>query len=1111
MRTNFTEAQLQAVTTIDRHVSVSAGAGSGKTRVLVERFLYILERYGLEGAGRKAEFSARNILAITFTRKAATEMKLRIRKEMNERLEHSSAEQAQFWRQQLELLEGAQIGTIHSLCKRILRDNPVEAQLDPDFTVLEDSRQPQFEAEELQRFLRRRLAEGDSQLQLLVQLYGADKVKTQLKTLLPLLPELCGEKNLQSPYIEAVERQLPQLQARLYATLSELAERREELTGAKTKGREQLNALAEQLPELQLLPLEQWDSVVDMPSASGKIKELVNEYKNDMKLVKPLVACRTALPLLDAWQAVLRELQSQLEHSKQQQELLSFADLELQAIKLLREQAEVRRKYQERYPFIMVDEFQDTNELQLQLVHLLCGDNESSLQAVPGKNLFIVGDPKQSIYRFRGADVSVFAAAQQEIAAAGGVNISMYDNFRSTDRVLTACNEVFSHLMSADVEREVYFESLQPHRETEELPQLLLVEYPKDSPLPKRAYEAQIVAQRLKELHAADRDYSEMAILLRAMTHCPTLTAALTAAGVPFTVVDGKGFYERQEVLDLLNLLAVLSNQYSSLELAGVLRSPYFGLTDATLTTLFLNQQGLKLWQALQQQAAELQDEQQRQLAMRAAQKLARLRTVASLQALPQLWECLWQELQVDAVLAGQEYGASKLANAKKLRQLSESYCAEKQASLSAWLQQVQELRRLEVRETAANVSAGDAVTIMTIHKSKGLEFPVVVLPMLDSKIPGDNAEIKYQQGLGLGIKSLVNGELQPTVVLQQLKEQAKYQQAEESKRQLYVAMTRARDLLLMSGVVKPVAAEKQAKQDSESEACWIEQLQSIFTDDSLVQRELITALPAPGDEQVAQQPQPLTPELVERIAPLPTAAGNGRRYFTASALQNYLHCPRSYFYQQLAQLPEVEPETLLIGESGELPAYITGLVVHRTLELYRGDLQAALSKALQEQSLTEAPAAEQLLANYLASDLYRSLPRRQERELSFLLPLPEQGLFVDGVIDYLGYDEQGGLIIVDYKTGTPPQPGELKLGYAYQLALYKKAAEQLLKQPVHRAELHFLQDLSVWQLPADDSHLEQALALCLELSHRNSEEGFACHCGAGCAYCGYAYLCPQK
>lgn len=1101
---NFTEEQLAAIQAIQENVAVSAGAGSGKTRVLVERFVYILQQAREQ---KILPLEAADILAITFTRKAAGEMKLRVRK----RLEEILARQPQdiFWQKQMKSLERAQIATIHGLCSRILRENPVEAQLDPAFIVADDFEASDFIMQCLQSFIRSQLAQQNEALRLLLQTYGASSFIKQVSSLLASLPDMAAD-DLVAPYAESAAS-LPQLSAKLVSSLQQLADRRAELTKEKSKGREHLDNLAVHLAELaaglQAEPIDftAYNNYVGIiRGQKGEVKEALDAAKALQQQLEAASKDKQALPLIAAWQEILRELYSYIQQQKQAKDLLTYDDLELLALQLLRESAEVRQKYHERFRYIMVDEFQDTNERQRQLIYLLCGDNLTSLE---GQKLFIVGDPKQSIYRFRGADVSVFAAVRQEIENQKGKNLKLSHNFRSADKVLAACNAAFKKLLGEGRGQEVYFEPLTAHKNGSFTPELLKVIYDEDTKPQRRQLEAAAVAQKLRELKAAGHAYGDMAVLLRAMTHCETLTAELERQGVPYTVVDGKGFYERQEVLDLLKLMTVLHNRYRSLELAGILRSPYFGLTDESITQLFLS--GSSLWEALQLAEPAAFPAEQGRLLARAAQCLRELRSAAALLALPELWQRLWSTLSVDAVLSRQERGASKLANGKKLRQLAEEYSATRQGTLSDWLAYVERVRKAEARETAANLDAADAVQVLTIHKSKGLEFKTVVVPFLDSPRNGATAEVSYLPGVGLGIKLLqADGQLAETGVLRAVREADKRLDLAERLRQLYVAMTRAEEELLLSGAVQE---GKEPKLDKKSllELDWLSQLLVIFADDAaLEQQEIDLRSELPAAAAVSEAPCVVTKEIEQAIAPLPTYAASGRTHFTASALQTYLHCERQYFYQQVLQLPELETAASE-GEQSKLPAKLTGLIVHRALELYRGDAEGSFSRAVSELAPgKEAAFAKELFSSYIASSLYAQLPKEQKRELSFYLPTA-QGLVIEGVIDCLGRQEDGSLCLVDYKTGVPQQ--EVQRGYIYQLALYKAAAEQLTGQRVRSAQLHFLQDLSVWELPDDKDYLAEALALCTEIAAKSEEAQFSCADGRACLSCPYVYLCTRK
>lgn len=1126
MSKNPTPEQALAINTIKSNVSLLAGAGSGKTYVLMKRFVQIL----------RADLSVNptNIVAITFTRKAADEIKGRVRQAVSECVEQAQNDLERLrWQEHLQKVESAPISTIHSLCSRILRDNPVETQLDPEFTILEDFEAQDFFKETLQQYLRKNIKENAA-LRRLVQTYGVNSFVNQVTALGDKLSELVREDNLAEPYLKAKE-ELPALQQKLFAAVREVIEAREAL-GAKTKGRQTLTEAAGLLDEMQkqLLAPEPDCSLLD---ASGVVKvsgkalaaELTN-LKNLRQELNNVLLNAKGCDLVQDWLAVLQEFYACLSARKQENNVLFNDDLDLLAIEHLQKNEALRQKYQERYKYIMVDEFQDTNERQRQLIYLLCGNKLDNTN-----NLFIVGDVKQSIYRFRHADVSVFNKVKEDIAQNAGQNLGMKTNFRSTQSIVESCNTAFCQLMDLPDE-EICLEHHEGANTGGAKVCLLQVPYKsKDDELgakeDKWQKEAEAIAaylqQELPKVEPQLRPGASKAILLRAMTHCEILRQTLQSYGINCVVVKGKGFYEQQEVLDILNLLAALHNRYASLELAGALRSNYFGLDDATLTQLFWQTENDKpLWDVLQAVGSgelqlNLQPEQQA-LAMHAAERLRSLRQAAALMALPELFAQLWDELKPEFVLSQQENGPSKLANIKKLRRLAQQYCQTKQASLAEWLQNVKDLRASSSKEPAATVQADDALQIMTIHNSKGLEFDLVILPQLDKSVKGDTASIKYlpgkegEQGL-LGIKVPDKEmQLQNSGVYELAKVRDSELEEEESRRLLYVAMTRAQKQLLMVGTV---AEEKlpEAVIGLPAAKGWWQQLQAVYEADwekresscpwvrLLSASDLSPAVAQQGEQQrLALEPLAL--------APLPAYAACGRTCFTASALQTYLHCKRQYYYQQVLAVPELE-QTVAGEQAHELPASVTGSIVHKALELYNGyNAEAVFAIALDEFAPgAAATQAKSMFDAYIVSDLYKTLPKKQKRELEFVQPL-QQELAAEGVIDLLAFDEDDKMIIVDYKTGTPPEPDEVKLGYAYQLALYKDAAEKLYPgKRVVRAELHFLQNMSVWQLPLDKSYLQEAVELCEEISGKGEEDDFACICNESCAYCHYAYLCPQK
>lgn len=1095
---DFTPQQLEAITTIDKNVAVSAGAGSGKTRVLVERYLYILKQ-GL--ADPSLSVTAGEILAITFTRKAAAEMKERVRKSMNA-LSRSDADGRYFWKQQLKELEKAQITTIHSLCNRILKENPVEAALDPSFQVVEEFEGQSFLEQCIKSYFRTELRKGNEALQLLMKNYGVQSALRQLYTLVPQFTEITACGDLRQAYLDCIAEAAADKEI-LCSLISELIKRRTELK--KSKIAEQLQLAAENLQDIldgirqEPADYTAYDSYIGCLKKVSALKELIGDIKELQQKLLNVSADKQAVPVAEAWQQVIGGLADHILQKKIMSDFLTFDDLENLALNLLKNNEHICRKYQSKFRYIMVDEFQDTNEKQKQIVYLLCGGDAQQLK---NNKLFIVGDPKQSIYRFRGADVSVFAAVRRAIKESGGREITLADNFRTVDVILEACNKVFSRLLGENKESDIYFEALAAHNSGMEKPQFLQIAYDKDTKARAVEAEAMAVAEEILKLHERGTDFKDMAVLLSAMTKCGLFTQVFDKYGLPYQVIDGKGFYEQQEVLDLLNLFAVLHNKKRSIELAGVLRSPYFGLDDETVTELFLAAPDMCLWDKLMSGVYTGGSKEQQKLLLRAAEIMTVLRRKASVLPLNELWADVWNLLHVDAVLALQENGQSRLANAKKLRQLAADFAAAKQGTLAAWLEYTDNIISLNGRETAANIDAEDAVTIMTIHKSKGLEFDTVFLPLLAARTQSDTDEIKFDPQTGLGIKVLMpDGQLAATSVLNNIRERDKELQAAEKHRQLYVAMTRAKSRLIMSGVYDD-------SRESKSEN-WFKALQQLLPDNEAAEIRSLRAEDYLDKDAQRFDNGKTAPVFDENfLQPLEDFDAAGSSDFSASSLQTYLYCQRQYFYRYVAQLPPFE-------ESGtgaaQLPAHVRGLLVHGALEKYTGNAESAWNSAVKnfaEGNFALAKPAEELFYKYLDSELFKVIPARHQRELNFVYN--EQGYTVRGIMDCLYENEDGTLTVVDYKTGKPPAADEVKLGYMLQLALYKQAAQRLLGKKVSSAQLHFLQNLSCVELGDSENHLAQAAQLFAEISCKKEEKDFSCQL-ASCANCPYNYLCPQK
>ena len=1109
---DFTRQQQEAISTLDRNVSVSAGAGSGKTRVLVERFLKIL-------AEEKA--SAQEILAITFTRKAAREMRERVQKGILDRLaEATDPQRQQYWQEKLNQLDHASITTIDSFCARIIRENPVEAGMDPGFAVREEYEIADFRQEAVHTFMDQELKGENEDFFGLLDIYGPRRLEEMLVLLIDALPDILALGDLSRPYQEELDKE-EDLKLEAESALDDLIAVKDT---AGPKGKELILRLEEQRDSLhEAIAKGDYETLAEAVGglrAAGAIKDFAAKLKETVSTLLDLDLNRAGLAQAAQWQTVLERLDQYLFTAAEQQEMYSFSYISAKAVKLLGTDPELLRTYRNKFKFLMVDEFQDTNEEQKRLVYLVSGGDAKVLR---GNNLFVVGDAKQSIYRFRGADVSVFKQVRDAIVASGGKDIIMDDNFRSAPEIIQACNVLFEDLLGTDETADVQAQSLTPHQAPTELPRFMVLK--KQSETDKGAAQrvkAQWVAAAIQELVASHQElkYGDVAILLPAIRLSRQYEEALDALGIKSQVSDGKGFYDRQEIVDVINLLTCLLNPRKDWALAGFLRSPWGGLSDPEIGELVKDYPELTLWEALQQALEPRQ--------VKLAASLHTLRQMALYQSLPEFFDCLNQEFQAEPLLLSQRGGREKLANYRKLRTLGTEAAMNQGSSVQDFLQRLQLMRALGARESDANQEADpEAVKIMTIHKSKGLEFPAVILPDLDQNAPADKLGIQFIPQAAFGVRvPNAEGVLENTGIYTLLSREKSALEFNEKKRQLYVAMTRAEKYLYMVSIEeikkKPVKEATQEKWGSALlrvfgpqgpaagkvayDECPVESV-GILTEEGILAKRQVPHSAPQVPAKVYQQAAPVAFPKALRLS--------------ASALLEYDTCPRSYYYHYQRHMPPVEVEMTGTGKH-RVSAMDLGTFVHRVLQLMNTlPQEEALELALAENEnwseekrryMREDGGA--LLGSYCASPLYTNLEgyeAQAERDFDLnLFTLGQTEIWFQGSIDKLVFLPDQKLGIVDYKTGHPPVDGEERQGYTRQLAIYALAAETLYKgYTVAWAQLHFLQNNSIWELKDREAETEKLRALLKNLSEWDEETAFPVRTEA-CSYCPYQYFCTK-
>ncbi len=817
------DAQREAAEARGVDVAVMAGAGSGKTRTLAARFISLLA----EG------HAPRSLAAITFTEKAAREMRNRIRADIADWRAGPCPPERQAWWADIEAeIDAARIGTIHGLCAAILRAHPAEAGIDPRFEVLDEGQTIQLRAEAADEAAQ--WASDTETFGPLFVAFGADELREALVRLIDARLDAeaaLGRAEAAEAWSTTVLRSVKGFAARddVRAAVADLRA----LQASHGLVADAGDKLAAQVEVL----LAHW-SRAELACEAGLVGDALaalyalrregcgaSAGKKTGRAKETVAAIRAAYDdLLDSWLGGSRKadpepdlaaeaqiaglvplLATAFQHAsdlyrqaKDLRQALDFDDLEQIAARLLRLDS-VRSRWQSQIDSLLVDEFQDTNARQREIVEALAGWND-------GKRgrLFIVGDAKQSIYRFRGADVTVFRDLGAEIVRRGGLSVSLDTTYRAHPQLVSGINDLSAAVLDGvpPGDARIPFAALQAARAAAPrltAPHVRFVAAQGEDSVEGRAIAAAALARELHALKGQGFRWDEMALLFRASTAFPLYEAALEDAGIPFVTVAGRGFFDRPEIRDLLTVLSAVADPWDDLSLAGALRSPMFGLRDSTLYALRWSVAGGKpapLWPSLQNETvigALAQEE--HASARRAAAILGRLHQSADRVPVAELLKQLLDETRYLGILAITPAGSRLRRNVEKL--LADAH-VNRARRLTDFLETVQTLRDVGAREGEAPSDAGGAVRLLTVHKAKGLEFPVVVLADAGYQ-PRHAAEavlLTPRFGLALAPRRL---EIKP--ILYRLAQAAElaHERAEDA-RLLYVAATRAQEVLLVSG-----------------------------------------------------------------------------------------------------------------------------------------------------------------------------------------------------------------------------------------------------------------------------------------------------------------------
>jgi ATP-dependent helicase/nuclease subunit A len=1130
--------------------------------VLVERYLALLDAY--------PEWPLGALVAITFTTKAAEEMRDRVRRALEERL-YAAAEPDQIdrWTALLAQIDGARINTIHGLCADLLRANAAEAGVDPGFTVLDEFDATVLREDVVDAVLDDLVASGGDELELFSE-YPQNSIRETLTNPKLLFADLAAlPPNLFVTWqamwefatrehvhnfrreVDAIGTVIPAPDDKLGASWQVCLDALDSMVGADSEG--YLNAL-KAIDSINLVggSYRNWGGKQHLAEARGQLREIRQAARTILDLIgdPPGDLDDRVAELLPLWGSLVGKVGTAYQEAKFRQSCLDFDDLERITRNLFLSNPQVGARYRGvEFKHLLVDEFQDTNAAQWQIIQALADLD------TPG-SLFVVGDPKQSIYAFRGADVSVFGEVQQQIVHSGGEALPLSRSFRTHQPLVDCFNALFDQLLVRDHSSPVAHyqvtlgkpmtahRKFPPQPESPAIEVLLIDQYEVDEGQPvlgdngrpqrlnaeqRRTWEAYEIAVRLKELTGSgfmvyDRDsekhrrvrYDDMAILFQSLSNVTLYEDVFKAVGLPFVTVAGRGYYSRQEVWDLLNLLQVVYNPADDLALATALRSPLFSLSDDALLALRLqspiddspngndstSSEPLPLWETLADPDDLLPAGERERVAF-AHQTLNHLRAIAGRVTISELLREALDGTGYLAVLTGLPDGARRRGNVEKL--LEKAHSTGK-TTLGEFSQYLYDLSTREAHEGEAPVDVAGAVSVMTVHASKGLEYPVIVLADASWERGYADRDLVILDGEGgLACKVYQPDEDRMTNPFCYRHAQRLHRLRDEAERLrlLYVAMTRAQDYLLVSGQVS-------ANQDGEWRSRgWLDKLL-----DGLNLREYLApgtdglmayaglpnilhihfaqrrpaeltiagAVSETGWSVQAAPAEPAMPPLLREVAIRP---GEQARHLAATqiadlggARQAVQASDRSFYRERfLRQVFHDAPTHIETVSERTISASARqiGEIVHEALRHWRlpgendDTLEAMLDSYAWRQGITDKAQRAQavtrafkMLADFTGTETYEWLDQAPQvfRELPFIYA--HQGHVIHGIIDVLFQTAEGLWRVMDYKTSFVPgdTPDDFKRHarqYQLQLGIYAQAVQEQLGEVIPETYIHYI------------------------------------------------------
>ena len=1061
------------ITDLDTSFAVEAGAGTGKTALLTARMIE---------AVRTGHAKLTEIVAITFTERAANELRARVRDELQKLFAASTGDEAARLSEALAAVDFAHISTIHSFASEILRERPVEAGVDPGFGIAEGLTAGLLFDEIWARWLRKQLADERGPLR---PAFLAGLSATHLNEFARFLVdnpglEPSGCEGDVGPALERFTGEFVERVRRLHAWMQKECPSPDCTCCKRCAAAAQAVAGIEDIPpdEQMIRAVSLPKLVTTRPQKACKDKEQREKCKAELAALERIavdLVGPAAHAIVVRAAGVLQGMAEAYGAAKLERALLDFDDLLLKARDLLRGDKAVRGYFQRRFKMILVDECQDTDPRQTEIVFFLAEDGAKAadwrdVRIVPGKLLF-VGDPKQSIYRFRRADIETYEEAKQIVAQSGEL-LEIGQNFRSSVSCVQWFNAVFAELIQRpdDGAYQPAYIALDAWRQ-DAGPAVTALKPPEgvtfDTIDEARFAEAKAVAAEIKAMvergdTVLDREtrelrpmtYGDIALLFRARTSFDTYERALGGAGVPFRAVSGRGFFAKQEVLELRVVLAAVERPFDEVAVVAALRTSLLGVSDDELAEAASGG-----FNYLQRDAG---GESHIDGAFRLLHNWHEARSSGSMSGLVQSVLGQTKALELFYLKPGGEQRAANLTKVIDAARAFEQTAGATFGGFVRWLDEMSTAAEEEESPLAAD--DGSFVKLLTIHKAKGLEFPVVVLSDIAGSLARGAKRVVNRQA---GTYDVQLGRSELGVETTKFADAAEYEAVRdeaEARRILYVAATRARDRLVVpyfpkKGKPAGYLAYLTNLADDAAGGVETEVVAELGEAGTFEPRAFRIHVPKKRPKEYAKLLSEREEWEADRDALIEEQSAD-RKLKTASALHGDAH----------------EDSGLASGD-GEAGQAI-GKAVHAVLE--RADLVAGsdLAALAEEEAVHEGipeyrALVEELALNALDTDLVKRAAKAATlyREVPFAVNVG--GTVLEGVID-LAFDDGSGLEIVDYKTDDVAEKhlAEHARSYRLQVGAYALAVEKVFGRRPSSASLLFLRHKHAEPVPIDDALL---------------------------------------